>query len=112
MQTINLLTLTIFVAAGLAGIWAHWFKKHKRAELLCTFREYLLEDYPGRSMSMIGVFIGMSFAAAASGAINGLDLAIAWSLIKHGTVHVPTVSVISSAFMLGWTLDSAINKGL
>jgi hypothetical protein len=110
-MTINILPLLVFIAAALIGMVAHWYKKYKRGEVQGNLISYLLADYPGRSFSTLLTIITIAFGAATTGAIDGLDLSVFWNMLLHGKAHIPTISVVSSAFMLGWTLDSGINKG-
>lgn len=112
MQNIQLIPLLLFILLGLLGMWAHWLKKSRRGELAGTFRDYMLADYPGRSFSTIAVFAGMAFAAATTGSLDGLDLGQFAALIRQGQVHIPTINALAAGFMLGWMLDSGINKGV
>jgi hypothetical protein len=110
-MNLNITQLGLFIVIGLIGMYAHWYKKAKRGELHGRFVDYLVADCPGSTMATLAVFLGASFTAASSGAISGLDLAVATDLLRHGQLHTPTISVLGSGFMMGWTLDSGINKG-
>lgn len=111
MKDLQLLPLLIFIAAGFAGMSAHWLKKHKLGEVSGTFYDYMVADYPGRSASTVFVFFGTAYVAAATGSLDGLDLAQFISALASGNVHASTINTLASGFMLGWTLDSGINKG-
>lgn len=110
-MNININQLVLFIVIGMLGIYAHWYKKTRRDELRGRFIDYLIADYPGRTMSTLAVFLGASFTAASQGAISGLDMQLAVKMLGQGQLYWPTFGVISSAFMLGWTCDSGINKG-
>lgn len=110
-MNLNITQLCLFIAIGLIGMWSHWFKKSRRGELHGRFVDYLFADYPGRSMSTLTVLLVASFTAASQGAISGLDIITAIKWLEHGQLYWPTCGVISSAFSIGWMLDSGINKG-
>lgn len=110
-MTMDIIPLLIFIAVGLLGMWAHWFKKARRNELGGRFIDYLVADYPGNTLATLLVFIGSSVTAASAGMISGLDVGLAIDLVKQGSLHMPTISALAGGFMLGWTLDSGINKG-
>ena len=110
-MNLNILQLALFICVGLMGIYSHWFKKVKRGEVHGNFLGYILADYPGKSMTTFATFIGLAFTAATAGALDNLNITVAIDLLKQGQLHVPTVSVLISGFMLGWTLDSGINQG-
>lgn len=108
---LNILALIIFIFFGLIGMVAHWFKKRKRGEVQGNLIAYLFADYPGRSFSTLATFLTISYGAAASGAIDGLNIPHFVEMLSQGKLDTSTIGVIGSAFMLGWTLDSGINKG-
>lgn len=108
---LNILALLIFIASGMIGMIAHWYKKKRRGEVNGNLISYMLADYPGRSFTTLTTFLTIAYGAAASGAIDGLNLPHFVELLSNGKLDTGTVGVIASAFMLGWTLDSAVNKG-
>ena len=112
MQTLNIASFLIFTLAGFIGMAAHFAKKKKRGELQGRFVDYLVADYPGRTLSTVAVFLGASFTAATTGMLDGLDIERALDLAQLGQLHIPTINALVGAFMLGWMLDSGINKGV
>lgn len=57
------------------------------------------------------VIIGAAITAAMTGALDGLDLEVAWAYLRVGNIPMPTAHVLIGAFTLGWAADSGINKG-
>lgn len=112
MEIIKLNALLIFIGFGLLGMVAHYVKKRGRGEVAGSPIDYFLADYPGRTVATITAFLAASLTAATTGAINGLDPSTFFAALRHGGLHVPSMSVMVSAFTLGWMFDSGINKGL
>lgn len=111
MKDLQLVPLLLFIFVGFAGMAVHWLKKHKRGEVIGTFYDYMMADYPGRSISTVTVFVGLAFTAAATGSLDGIDLAQFVAQLGQGGIHMSTINTLTTGFMLGWTLDSGINKG-
>lgn len=111
MSEINLKSLTLFVLICFVGAICHWGKKKRRGEIQGTLYDYLVADKPGNTTMMASAVLGASITAANTGALNGLDLAAAWTYLKNGALHMPTLHVMISAFTFGWMADSSLNKG-
>ncbi len=110
-MTLNLYSLSVFFVASLLGLWAHWVKKRTRDEVSGKFIDYLFADYPGRSIGTGFVLLGMAFTAVQTGAADAIDMRLIWAMLKIGNLYLPTFNALAGAFALGWTVDSAINKG-
>lgn len=111
MESINLLSLFVFILFALIGAIAHWFKKKRRGEVQGNLVSYLFADSPGRTGMTIVVIVGMAISAATTGALDGLDVAVAWAYLKVGNMPMPTAHALVAAFTLGWAADSGINRG-
>jgi hypothetical protein len=111
MDSINLISLFVFILCALLGAVAHWFKKLRRGEVQGNLVGYLFADSPGRTATTFIVIVGAAITAATTGALDGLDIAVAWAYLKVGNLPMPTAHVLVAAFTLGWATDSGINKG-
>jgi hypothetical protein len=110
-MTLNLYSLSVFLLASLLGLWAHWLKKRARKEVTGKFIDYLIADYPGRSLGTGFVLMGAAFTAVQTGAADAIDMRLIWATLKQGNLYLPTFNALAGAFTLGWAVDSAINKG-
>jgi hypothetical protein len=82
----------IYVAAGLAGAGAHWFKKHYIDQTTNdSFKEYLFTNLPTTFYTLAG---------------------IVFAEINLSLLQAPAVSLVNiiGALTLGYTFDSGINK--
>lgn len=111
MQTINLISLGIFVLVAFLGAVGHWAKKKRRKEVQGTLYDYMVADAPGSTTAMAAAILVAAVTAAMTGALDGLNLGVAWAYLKVGNIPLPTAHVLVSAFTLGWMADSGLNKG-
>lgn len=111
MQSINILSLLAFVVVAFLGAIAHWGKKKRRGEVQGKLIDYLVADSPGSTTMMAVAILVAAITAAMTGALDGLDLHVAWAYLKVWNIPMPTAHVLVSAFTLGWMADSGLNKG-
>lgn len=111
MQSMSIVPFLLVVLAGFAGMSGHWLKKKHRKELKGSFFDYIFADYPGRTFSTVTMLLGAAFTASSTGLLDGLDAGQAIAMLRQWQLHIPTVNSLVEAFMLGWMLDSGINKG-
>lgn len=111
MDSINLISLFVFIIFALLGAIAHWVKKKRRGEVQGNLVSYLFADSPGSTGMTVLVIVGAAITAATTGALDGLDVAVAWAYLKVGNMPMPTAHALTAAFTLGWAADSGINRG-
>jgi hypothetical protein len=111
MESINLISLAVFILFALIGAVAHWGKKKRRGEVQGNLVGYLFADSPGKTGMTVIVIVGAAITAATTGALDGLDVAVAWAYLQVGNIPMPTAHALIAAFTLGWAADSGINKG-
>lgn len=86
----------LLILASLAGALGHYLKKWARGEIIGNLLQYLAVDYPKSTVAMLMTLAGAVAAILASGVLHGMD---AWTIAGLG-------------FTTGYTIDSAVNKGL
>lgn len=108
----NILSFVILFLFMLVGAIAHWVKKKLSGEIRGTLVDYFFSDYPGRSVSVLSVFIGTAFTVASTDASGIVDPIMLWEQVK-ATYTIPSVSwfALGGALSWGWSFDSAVNKG-
>ena len=88
-------TYLMVIVASIGGVVFHWWKAKKRGELSDTLIDYLFIEETGNSMGMAGGLFAAISASINLGVYDGLSLT--------------TTAVM--AFLTGYSLDSALNKG-
>jgi hypothetical protein len=108
----NLLTFLLLFILMCIGAVSHWIKKKVRKEVQGNIVDYFIADYPGRSASVIGIFIVTAATASATDASAIVDPIMLWHQIVT-TYNIPTISMfaLGGALQSGWSFDSAINRG-
>ena len=91
----DLQSLGVFLAAGLGGMFAHYAKKWLRREINGSLIDYLLRDHPRETALAMLTFLGAAGTVYLSGQLTGLAIG----------------PLLLTAFTVGYTCDSAINKG-
>ena len=86
--------LAVFIAVGVLGAFAHWFKKWFRNEITGNLFDYLFRDQPKSTGLALFTLVGLAGAAWLAGELDALDLR----------------ALIKIAFLAGYTVDSAVNK--
>lgn len=111
MTDIRIEDIVTVVFFAYIGAFYHWFmmKKDKRAQ--GTFWDYLVADYPGRSIATGAAIIFTSWMSVTSGASVLIHPDILWIKLSNGLIDVASVNGIVSAIAIGYMLDSGINKG-
>lgn len=84
----------IFAAMAVVGVLFHYFKKAYRGDVGWNLLDYLLKDHPGSSAGMLGAVVGGVWAVVTSDTLEGAKMSL----------------VVGSGFLLGYGLDSAINR--
>ena len=108
----NILSFLIIFSLMLIGAVAHWAKKKMRKEVSGNIVDYFFADYPGRSVSVIGVLLASASAAATSEASTIIDPFMLWhEIVTNYTIPSISWLAIGGALTWGWTFDSGINKG-
>jgi len=108
----NILSFLLVFFLMLIGAIAHWVKKKHRKEIEGTLVDYFFADYPGRSASVLSIFVVTAATASATDASAIVDPVMLWHELAT-TYNIPTISMfaIGGALQSGWSFDSAINKG-
>jgi len=108
----NILSFVLVFFLMLIGAIAHWIKKKHRKEIEGTLVDYFFADYPGRSASVLSIFVVTAATASATDASAIVDPVMLWHELST-TYNIPTISVfaIGGALQSGWSFDSMINKG-
>lgn len=92
----NPLDLSLFAAlVAQAGMFSHYLKKWLRKEIEGSLVDYLWRDHPRETALAMFTLYGIVGSAILSGQFDGL------------TVQ----QLVLSAWLLGYTVDSAMNKG-
>ncbi|WP_427501379.1 hypothetical protein ACQE3E_06670 [Methylomonas sp. MED-D] len=84
--------MMILILLGLLGLFAHWAKRHWRGQSECSFTDYLLTHKRHTAASVLTLI----------GSVVGL--------FAVGDVEL-TQQTAALAFMAGYNIDSAVNKG-
>lgn len=108
----NIFSFALLFLLLVAGAIAHWVKKKMRGEIGGSLLDYFIADYPGRSVSVLGVLLFTATTTAASTAGAIVDPLILWQELIT-TYRIPSVSVlaIGGSLATGWAFDSGLNKG-
>ena len=85
------MTILIFIAVGLIGLIAHWFKRWARAQTNKNFIVYMAQNRKHSIASVLSVL----------GAVAGI-----------GSMEMIEISqqTLSMAFLAGYSIDSMVNK--
>ena len=102
--------LTVILFAYL-GAYIHWrmMKRDKRVQ--GTFWDYLVADYPGKSITTGVAILGSGWISVTSGASALINPAVLWVALSNGTIPIQSINGIVSAVAIGYMLDSGLNKG-
>lgn len=111
MESINILSLFVFIGMAFVGAIAHWYKKKRRGEIQGKLIDYLFADYPGSTGAMAVAILVAAIGAVMTGALAGLDVQNVMHAVSAGNFPMSAAHVLSSAFTLGWMADSALNRG-
>jgi len=108
----NILSFILLFCIMLIGAVAHWVKKKVRGEVRGTLLDYFVADYPGRSASVLSMFIATAAVAASTDASAIVDPIMLWEQLRT-TYTIPSISwfAMGGALSTGWSFDSGINKG-
>lgn len=108
----NILSFLIIFALMIIGAVAHWMKKKARGEVNGSIIDYFYADYPGRSVSVIGLLLASAATAATSDASVIVDPIMIWGQLTQNYT-IPSVSWVAmgGALSWGWAFDSGVNKG-
>lgn len=82
-------------ALGLLGMASHYVKKWLRKEIDGSLLDYLFHDHPRETAFALFTYSGSAAVAILAGQFAGLTLQ----------------QIAMPAFLLGYTVDSAMNKG-
>lgn len=86
--------IAVFIAVGLVGMFAHWWKKWLRGELGANLWDYLVVEHPRYTALAVTVFVSGALGLWVSGQLASMDLG----------------PLLLSAATAGYTCDSALNK--
>ncbi len=84
----------VYILAGFVGIYSHYVKKWLEDEVKGGFGKYLFGDHPKHTIATVLTFIG-----------SGV------TYVFMGTEVANWPSLLTLSFTMGYSLDSAINKG-
>ena len=108
----NILSFVLMFILMMIGSVAHWTKKKIRKEVAGNIVDYYFADYPGRSISVIGVLLASAATAATSAASAIVDPMMLWhELATSYTIPSISFAAIGGALSWGWMFDSGLNKG-
>lgn len=102
--------LMVLVMAYL-GAFAHWYKMKRATRVLGSFFDYLIADYPGRSMATGLAIVAAAWLSATSGTADLINPQLLWESLIAGVLNIQSVNGIVAAIAVGYALDSGINKG-
>ncbi len=108
---VNLWSFLAYLALMLAGCWYHWHKMVKEGRVAGTFKDYLLADYPGRSVATILLVIGAAWTSASAGLADNINPELLWGMLMAAKLSVAPINACFSALISGYGIDSLANKG-
>lgn len=110
MIEINIYSFLAVLFFQCVGAFSHWFKMKKTSRAQGTFIDYMIADYPGRSVATGAVFVVAAWMSAISGAADNINPELMWALLSKGILHAPSINGIIAAITAGYALDSMANK--
>lgn len=111
-DSLNILTLLIFMSFAFLGAIIHWAKKKLRGDIRGNLIDYLFADHPGGTGQMAAFIVFAAWGAASTGALDGLNWDVTMAYLKVWNIPWPTIHVLAGAITIGWAADSGLNKGI
>jgi hypothetical protein len=111
MTEIRIDSFLAVLAFALIGAFAHWFKMKRAGRVGGTFFDYLVADFPGRSMATGFALVAATWLSVTSGAADLISPVLLWASLKAGVLNIASVNSAVTAIAVGYALDSGINKG-
>ena len=108
---ISIASFLAFLLLSIIGAYWHYRKVCKAGRHMGSLWDYLVSDYPGRSISVGVALIGTSWITATSGTADFINPELVWATLTAGKLHIPSITVAYLAIQSGYTWDSQINKG-
>ena len=112
MDNFNVFSFLFVLILMMIGAVGHWVHKKLRKEVQGTLLDYIFADYPGRSASVLGVFLVSSATVGATTVSAIVDPFMLWDQLVT-TRSIPSICAagIGAALTHGWSFNSGINKG-
>jgi hypothetical protein len=82
----------LYIGFSLLGLMLHWLKRYVKKETANSFKQYLLVEKKYTIISLATVISSSS------------------ALVETGAVDVSSPQSLAQALILGYTLDSVLNK--
>lgn len=81
-----------YLGLALSGLVAHWYKRYARGQTRSSFLDYLRGHRKHTAASVVAIVTGV------------------FGMFVTGEAIALSAQTAGAAFMLGYTLDSAVNK--
>jgi hypothetical protein len=111
MTEINMWSFFSVFFFQMLGALAHFRKLKNTKRVRGSYFDYLFSDSPDKSAATVLLLAGSAWFSCTSGNGDLLNPELLWNLIKSGILHVPSVNMLLTALMAGYTFDSISNKG-
>lgn len=111
MQSIDILSFVTFFILMLVGAYLHYIKLCKQGRHFGGLVDYLVADYPGRTVSVGIALLTASWAACTAGVADAINPELVWTMLMAGKIHIPSVTIAVGAVVAGAGFDSQLNKG-
>lgn len=111
MTGIRIDSFLMVLAMAYLGAFVHWYKMKRATRVLGTFFDYLVADYPGRSVATGFAIVAAAWLSATSGTADLINPQLLWESLVAGVLNIQSVNGIVAAIAVGYALDSGINKG-
>jgi len=111
MESISIESFASFLVLSIFGAYWHYRKVCKTGRHYGSLWDYLVADHPGRSGAVGIALVGSAWVTATTGTADFINPQLLWELLKHGELHVPSITVAYLAVQSGYAFDSTINKG-
>jgi len=111
MTDIRIDSFLMVLAMAYLGAFAHWFKMKRAKRVMGTFFDYLIADYPGRSVATGFAIVAAAWLSATSGTADLINPQLLWASLVAGVLNIQSVNGVMVAIAVGYALDSGINKG-
>ena len=111
MNEVNVYSFLAVLFFQCVGVYVHWRKMKRGKRATGKFIDYMLADYPGRSVATFVVLLGSAWISASSGTADNINPEVLWALLVNAKLHGASINGIIAALTAGYAIDSIANKG-
>lgn len=110
-MNISIGSFLMYFALTVLGAYRHYLVVCKSGRHMGSLWDYLVSDYPGKSMKVGVALLGYSLAMAASGTADFINPELVWETLKAGQIPLASIPLATLAIQSGYHFDSEFNKG-